>query len=533
MTNAHTLLEEGLSAFRTGAYQQALQSWRELLQKDPNNAKVKQLVARTEALAQESQTIRHLRDEIVDLREQLAKTRNAKNELLVQLAQVHEHYQEREAKLWKRQQQRDWEIREALAHQELAALGIVAPIPTLLPQDNDAEEPDALLLANTRIRELENELRQLQLKGTQHHQTNEEAPSAAHVKFQDEPPAIDTPASEDAALETIPHHDDTTTTQDVPDASTDPKQVAEDTTEPSTNEAIDDASQAFTLVDDDDLDDFTLTAEQDDEPAEDLSPQNDALLAHNWFDAEDDEPQDDPPSSSRPRTATHNIPYGIIPTPDDLDSSKDDEQERTSIADESYTEGSDLLVTLVAQQTSPSVTQEEPQPQPDNDNNEDGVESNDLAASQDEDEDNVSQALPPLPHHEREIPDTAKIDLDPEHRSALGDSPSDDLTTALESTPQPPRLFTGVQASLPNVDILDEEPQQIVPDDLDRYATSIPVLHKKNANISDPIATYLLTHIDGVSTFMELRGTVGLPSSAVDRGFKILIAQDVIRVRPQ
>src|SRR5699024_8096726 len=93
MTDAQTLLQEGLSAFRARAYDQALQSWRALLEIKPDNQHVLQLVERTEALAAEGHLVHSLKEELADLREELASTRQARNDLLIEMARVHKKYQ--------------------------------------------------------------------------------------------------------------------------------------------------------------------------------------------------------------------------------------------------------------------------------------------------------------------------------------------------------------------------------------------------------------------------------------------------------
>src|SRR5699024_10925939 len=80
------------------------------------------LVERTEALAAEGHLVHTLKEELADLREELATTRQARNELLIEMARVHKRYQAREARLWRLQEEREWELREALAHAELSSI---------------------------------------------------------------------------------------------------------------------------------------------------------------------------------------------------------------------------------------------------------------------------------------------------------------------------------------------------------------------------------------------------------------------------
>lgn len=601
MTDAQTLLQEGLSAFRARAYDQALQSWRALLEIEPENQHVLQLVERTEALAAEGHLVHSLKEELADLREELASTRQARNELLIEMARVHKKYQAREARLWRLQEAREWELRDALAHAELSNLSPSS--------DNDDTSDAQHRLTTNALEEAHAHIRRLRDALDEAHQRIDALERAqdpsAHSDDASTPPAPPTESAEPTKERT---RRDTANTPHPPafdseeDADSDESSEGKTTqTRPSRtlpedevdDPATDDAAEDYaprgtshthtqtshtlraerglfetgqeqaveTTTDDFDgpliSDEWLQESENDSDDASQDAPIQDALVdIVRDASSEDAHPA---PNDDAQRAASNET---VTASADDSD--EDEPTTEHPIATEDDAPDTDASeAPRVAERPSPPTQRAAPVPPapieddadtdtddaPDEDTDEDAEEDTAAVATpQNDDAQGTSdapsapQAPPPAPTDEdtsadaakdarSNIPDTAKIDAEPMDDKNIADGFADELTSALGSTPAPPRLFTGVQPELPDMDILDQEPQKMRPEDLEKYPTSVPVRHKSNPEIDDPIARYLLTHVDGVSTFMELRGTVGLPPAAVDRGFRILLAHDVIRVQ--
>lgn len=617
MTNAQTLLQEGLSAFRARAYDQALQAWRALLEIEPNNQQVIQLVERTETLAAEGQLVHSLKEELADLREELATTRQARNELLMEMARVHKRYQAREARLWRLQEEREWELRDALARAELSSF-------TDTPNDNDPSNDasalntqqeltqNALTEAHAHIERLRHALDQArtQIDALEQDQHAKNAPQHAPIPPDAEQNDVEQPAIGPPNLPAnspLPNQAiaDTTTPTHDPIHDDRPKRAdtaANQHTHASENDKPSSARQHThdappSPIVDSDLDSdsdtpkstarktptpyrysaqkhtqtsHTLTVgrsflETDEHPLEDTFAG--PLISDEWLqestDAIKNETDHVPDalvhivqSATPPLQPEHTAPSSDpqlndeIPsqidgatnlTPDDTPDTKPaphaptndaaPPNQRTSDAPSTLGNGTPPLPQEDLNEPTDDAALQTPQTptQPDKP---DTPAQPDKPAPSDKPSTTSSKALVIEPAR-RNIPDTAKIDAEPMDDKNLDEGFADELTSALGSTPAPPRLFTGVQPELPDFDILDDAPEKLAPEDLDKYPTAIPVRHTTHQDLDDPIARYLLTHVDGVSTFMELRGTVGLPPAAVDRGFRILLAHDVIRVQHQ
>lgn len=624
MTDAQTLLQEGLSAFRARAYDQALQAWRALLEIEPHNQQVLQLVERTEALATEGHLVHSLKEELADLREELASTRQARNDLLMEMARVHKRYQAREARLWRLQEEREWELRDALARAELSSFATSPKEDAdAAPSDPSSLNPEHELTKNA-LQEAHAHIQRLRKSLDEAHErisALEEHADHTHLEHHDlhhADPSAHPSASEETIKETV-DKDITGDTQEDQPADTIPSAVdpfipeispsgdpAQESTRASENIAphassepqetpaakrSDTAANPHTHDDGEDARRSSHTrpshaiADDGEEPSRKTpSPYRQPSPKHTQtshtlaasralYEQDESHEEDDEHSFAGPliddlwlQEDTQDIVAEPVPdelvhivrqvnasptetaSPDALETSQEDTSGSTpdvslaSTLDEGHNQ---------EDTDDPPATNEESLP---SDSTSSGAPSTlgngtPPLAPQDVSEDTLSRtSLPSKPNAppaapiaektapesgRRNIPDTAKIDAEPMDDKNLADGFADELTSALGSTPAPARLFTGVQPELPDMDILEDEPEKMAPEDLDKFPTAIPVRNKINQELEDPIARYLLTHVDGVSTFMELRGTVGLPPAAVDRGFRILLAHDVIRVQHQ
>src|SRR5690625_1046122 len=616
MTDAQTLLQEGLSAFRARAYDQALQAWRALLDIEPDNQQVLQLVERTEALAAEGQLVHSLKEELADLREALAATRQARNDLLMEMARVHKRYQAREARLWRLQETREWELRDALARAELAAFESAAQPEEIQQTEANAIDPDAheltqnaLQEAHAHIQRLRNALDEAQERI---HALEKQQEGAAQTRIapafeteaqtaSDAPGSIETPdsASTDAPATEVPA--DAAAQETAPAADTPSERGAQ---EPAATQSSPDVSAQDSEAPPPASETASRRTHTDANPhtqTEERRPTN-TRPSYALLD-DGQEPSRKTPTPYRQLSAKHTQTSHTLTVSrafDEHDQDAEDTFGGPLIADEWLHDPNqdakdapiaDELVDIVRQANAPIPSEEPdaaaaapsdagtetPASDPSADEllatNDDGVDEDlgeehatmehlvppealeiespstdpvqEIAPARTPEPPKSASAAPPIkpappqaPPAPAEgtranIPDTAKIDPTPMDDKNIADGFADELTSALGSTPAPPRLFTGVQPELPDMDILENEPEKMAPDDLDKYPTAIPIRHKLNPQLDDPIARYLLTHVDGVSTFMELRGTVGLPPAAVDRGFRILLAHDVIRVQHQ
>lgn len=603
MTDAQTLLQEGLSAFRARAYDQALQAWRALLEIEPKNQQVIQLVERTETLAAEGQLVHSLKDELADLREELAATRQARNELLMEMARVHKRYQAREARLWRLQEEREWELRDALARAELVNFTATsdedAPPSeesTLNTQheltENALQEAhahigrlrEALEDAHARIDALEQDTSANvadarepfdplpgKSSGSSTPPSDDDTPAADGIQPSQPSSSASEPTAKRAdtaanphtqAAETDKNSPSTQTADKVPDA---PADIADDTSTDAEKDAPRKTPTPYRhLTQKHTQTSHTLTVgrsflETDEHEIEDAFAG--PLISDEWLqDSGTDEappvpdalvhivrkanqPEDAPGNGEDvPATGSQDdsssMPRGAAPSPASQ-TSADADTEPASTASEQSTSGAP---STLGNGTPPLPADEVREPTEEA-HAEDAANhvkptppsSSSLSSkpSKPSMPPRAPQDAPVTESSRGNIPDTAKIDAEPMDDKNLADGFADELTSALGSTPAPPRLFTGVQPELPDFDILEDAPEKMAPEDLDKYPTAIPVRHTTSKELDDPIARYLLTHVDGVSTFMELRGTVGLPPAAVDRGFRILLAHDVIRVQHQ
>lgn len=578
MTDAQTLLQEGLSAFRARAYDQALQAWRALLDAEPDNQQVQQLVERTEVLAAEGHLVHTLKEELADLREELATTRQARNDLLIEMARVHRRYQAREARLWRLQEEREWELREALAQAELS--GIVDDSATVLRHDLEALVAQELEAPPQTLDDAHQQIQQLLHTLRQAHQrilALESAATTDESQVEGEP-TRSTPDKDDEPRESAPAKSSGTHTRPsrtVP-AKTDVNKVLatdppiEADSPPPRTRSAPHTQTSRTLAA------SRFLVEPDGDP--DLLDEDDAtsfdgpLIADEWLNA----PKSDEDIESLPDDLVSLVKdVSKTKASSDITSAPPETSEETPSIDEGADDDlgpdkeSALLDALddVSQETQPSDdafvpdTQELKEEATDKETLEedtDGFQITDDAAElfKADEPDGIeppqnaartaaqtehkpapvpkrAAKTPPPSQSQHEIPDTARIEPQPMEDTDIADGFSDELTSALGATPAPQRLFTGVQPDLPDIDVFENEPQEMSPEDLEKYPTSVPVRHKEDPSVDDPIARYLLTHVDGVSTFMELRGTVGLPPAAVDRGFRILLAHKVIRVQHQ
>ena len=106
------------------------------------------------------------------------------------------------------------------------------------------------------------------------------------------------------------------------------------------------------------------------------------------------------------------------------------------------------------------------------------------------------------------------------------------LESLLEDTPEPPRLITGMMPALPDLDLLDDVVVDLPADKLEDNVDMVPVRNAERLDAAvSPVASYLLTHIDGASSFRELVALVGLPQRAVYDGFRELLRERVIQAR--
>lgn len=563
MTDAQTLLQEGLSAFRARAYDQALQAWRALLDADPDNQQVKQLVERTEALAAEGHLVHTLKEELADLREELATTRQARNELLIEMARVHKRYQARESRLWRLQEEREWELREALAHAELSsivdddaqnlhleldALSELAQAP--LPETLD----DAHQQIQQLLRTLNQAHEQIHTLEAQRASSEREVQNASRRTAADE---ADTAKQDDSrSSKTADTH--TRPSRTVP-AKTDvnkalPPDSTEADDEPTPKRTVPHTQTSRTLAGSH----YLVEPEEEDHPPEEEATSFDGpLIADEWLNA----PTEDEHIKSLPDDLVSLVK--VVSKTKKSRETIDESSARN--AEEAQMDPSDASSDVKSTHDDDSEAQEpvdaENQDKQDTEADDDlHITDNAAELFKVDDEQSVDSSMPvddsakapAIPNEEkpppvprrvaktpppsqplkpRDIPDTAKIPAQPMEDTDIADGFSDELTSALGSTPAPQRLYTGVQPDLPDIDVLENEPQEMAPEDLEKHPTSVPVRYKEDPSIDDPIARYLLTHVDGVSTFMELRGTVGLPPAAVDRGFRILLAHKVIRVQ--
>lgn len=623
MTDSQALLQEGLAAFRARAYDEALRAWRTLLSFEPDHPQVKELVARTETLAAEGQVVHQLKEELADLREELATTRDSRNELLLEMARVHKRYEEREARLWRMQEAREWELREALANAELQSIqfrstesrnlsdqellaaaenALQRPLDQqedehALPSSNDQDEQTALEQANEKIRVLRNELQLaheriveleqavLQYEHDEKHSHESYLASPDHNVLQHAVyDALEMSEEEQAvAFDHIIAQDD------------EEDEEAFGFLAPAAFQAVE--SQRIETAQDINEDPLfgksrkeTQTTNLSDDFNSDDAPDDDftgPLIADEVLNP----PESDASTASMSRSqegSTRNLERNVIDRNDPPTGSfdpafRDEEDVFRGVASDDEpvvdalfdivkeeTSGMIHLASSAKQQLEPTAPssleavsssddEENAAAMPAVDSHDEEDEAAMPAADSHDEEDEEDapadthppaeepdveapaagtssvddkdiHALPPARPRDESI-DTAEIDLHPVEDKNLADGFSDELADALSSTPEPPRLITGILPELPDIDFMEDEPEHMSPEELERRGTWIPVRHQSNVELDDPVASYLLTHIDGVSTFMELRGTVGLPPAAVDSGFRTLLGKDIIRVK--
>lgn len=648
MSDSQALLQEGLAAFRARAYDEALRAWRTLLSFEPDHPQVKELVARTESLAAEGQMVNQLKEELDDLREELAITRDSRNELLLEMARLHKRYEEREARLWRLQEAREWELREALANAELKALEI-DPHTASLSEDELAKEiedgiaqrsthepihPNELqqareqvkLLrselhsAHERIVELEQEL--FQYQHDEHEELQQALEENRHIFDENDEDAIDdqqivqelfvgiqaiTPPRDEPALRDAPStpddderprdpqsHTDTQSsrrvefsdaheivTQSTPDAPDfDGPLIAEDVlnrtstsdlhaariANPTQNLRSNLASDiqpktgSFPTQSEEELLDHAEGVSTDDEPVidalvglviEETSGMIHAETGERHIPDTRIQPADPPNTPDADDAPPRETPFLRVKEGETVDTTREQSapQDETPDADAyeqaAEPEPSILFEDALAEPPTSTTVHEEPdtdtaQTFDDSTLNPLDDESNDAAqdgerAQEDATQDDYNQEINALPRARtsEDVSDTAEFDSHPIDDKNIAEGFMDELAEALDTTPPPPRIETGIQPELPELSFEEDDIEAILPEDLERRATWIPVRYKVDAVVEDPIAQYLLTHIDGVSTFMELRGTVGLPPAAVDSGFRHLLAKDIIRAKPR
>lgn len=646
MTDSQALLQEGLAAFRARAYDQALRAWRTLLSFEPDHPQVKELVARTEALAAEGQIVHQLKEELADLREELATTRDSRNELLLEMARVHKRYEEREARLWRMQEAREWELREALATAELKSLDLLPPesdasheelaleaqqaferdaaleaiaVPKTpattqsidATQDEDANESlrrakdqirtlrEELSLAHERIVELEQQLLQYEHDELDGDYPGLDSNDELQLRHAVQDALFLTDEEQAIARESI-HHDpeadeygfiapiafSAVESQNIETQH----QLSEDALfnfEPSETQS------ANTVRDDDSLSSSFDPLPSADDASADEADFDGPLIADEVLNQSTS--SNDTPIERKPEGFTRNLRRDIVRADtNQTDSFQGSPEDDALVALPAESQPVlDALVGIVIEETSgmihvdsasshiptspPSFTavdadsesleefsnvptsealNEDPsragfeavhpdaadaadeEMAPPSFHAEDAPETATLEypsheAAHDEawEKQKADIAALPLARNKDDATDTAEIELQPMDDKNVADGFADELAAALDTTPEPPRLDTGIQPELPDIDFMEDEPEEMSPDELERRPTWIPVRHKENPILDDAVASYLLTHIDGVSTFMELRGTVGLPPAAVDSGFRTLLAKNIIRAK--
>lgn len=615
MSDSQALLQEGLAAFRARAYDDALRAWRTLLEQTPDHPQVKELVARTETLAAEGQIVNQLKEELTDLREELALTRDSRNDLLLEMARLHKRYEEREAHLWRMQEAREWELREALANAELKAFDadpntsdldeealaeaasatLDHAFPPTPKRGDTSADAEALSNAQDQVRVLRQELQaaherivELEQIVFQYEHDERDLVGRAfednHALYMDEPDApapfealqpvrIETPvpaeltargeqlpgdeASEDAqtshSAAPLPqdHRDDAKVETPPPPVEA-PAPEDDDTL---ASEGRPTTQRSKSLTGDfrkdiaDDARDDTGSFDPADDAASDLPAAgetvSDALVegvieeTSGLFDIRSDalSARDLP---SKRAALDDPAETALVPEAEDdpfadedpFAELKDDAEDTRSDDEDPFAALKDDVSSDTAPQSAPPLGFEALGPDDATSDADATTHTGDAQeAPASDDAPDELDALP-LARSPEDASDTAEFDLQPIDDINIDDGFTNELADALSSTPRPPRIETGIQPELPELDFEDDVVEAILPEELERRATWIPVRHKADPVIENPIAQYLITHIDGVSTFMELRGTVGLPPTAVDSGFRYLLEHDIIRAKP-
>ena len=713
MTEAQALLQEGLAAFKARAYGDALRAWRALLKLEPDHVQVKDLVTRTEALASEGQIVNQLREELADLRAELAATRESRNELLLEMARIHRRYEEREARLWRAQEAREWELREALAQAELRPVqGLSADREV----EYDALQMQVLSLrdelahAHVRILELEGKLgddahepsefdgigpdagdedllfggliaddehdAEDELEGVENlAETSDEGSVHEHQEPFNAPPSTeealdasqtsqttqDVEGDEDGGLAAGALEEPPEAAQDVQeDAAGDEAAEAPLLGEPGPKSAVGSNTGRWSEVfggSDDSIGDQNLLAsasqgsvgdaanaalgavlgsaaagliaesgtaseapqdaeseagDQDDARFE-AQPDEDAEKALEEYETLidfDEEVPDDKPDEGRPttttarpvqptddwplsdveeltgslkdsRTSTSSQPAPVFAPEEPLiepvakgasqaidvlvtafHGTKDaltdepseeseffameslvnlpDEQESAPVAEELSKESSDDEIDALfdfsavdepeaMEPTSVGAEQSEDDEADATDLDADSLAEAPEAEGPSEDDQAIIDSLRPTTGARNS--DTAEYTDETLNDESLIEGFSDGLASALSDTPDPPRLETGIVPVLPDISFDLEEDEEIFVHELHGKSNWIPVVSVKRPTDISAIASYLISHIDGVSSFAELRGTVGLPPEAVDKGFLELIETGALRAR--
>lgn len=416
MNDAESLLAEGLAAFRARAYADALSAWRKLLEIEPDH-QVAELVRHAEMMANDVDDVEQLHRQIDDLRAELAATRSSRNELLMEMARLHQHYDEQEQRLRRSFEAKLWKLREQLADAQLATLETKSATPSA-EEDNRASKKndDAQDRASNTTDALVTTLRQREIRL-----------SIQNRLLQQELRSLTTPSK---------HHDERTKKS----ADTDPDESANTSHSAQSNPAhetpVQHAEASSLLVDE-------ATTGNSDAPLEELA---EPTTQHTPFELEE----------------------ATIPTEPAIDRG-----EATPLLDE-----------------------------------------------EEDDKPPVATASP-APSNTTRFHTTATPLLDEED--------ADDLSETLFETPEPPRLQTGIVPQLPELDF-DPETETLSSEELPERLDWIPTRQQNQPSVS-PIAAYLMTHVDGASSFRELSNVVGLPQNAVIQGFQELLEAGAILAR--
>lgn len=556
MTEAQALLQEGLAAFKARAYNDALRAWRALLNLEPDNTQVRDLVSRTEALAAEGQVVNLLREELADLRAELASTRESRNELLLEMARIHRRYEEREARLWRAQEAREWELREALAKAELQQ---VQGFSSEKEVEYDALQMQVASLRNelsnahARIVELEQKLGAeahvpTEFDGIPEDAGDEDLFFGGLIDDTDERDIprstwdsspndafIGLTSAEDEAPAPIETQEDsrpiTTTarplspTNDWPLTDNEPAFTRLERTstssqpapvfapeEPLIEPVISDNHESFDVLV------SAVTAE-----GRLQSPATSAELKADPFEAAEETIEEDVPSLI---SLEESVGFEEIEELSN-DSTNELANEETLEAPEQFEALFDF--SAIEESSLDETIVEEEQPSNENTNeqsSEEAIEAISQVSAEDREIIDSLQAST----SERSS-DTAEYTDETLNDENLIEGFSDGLASALGDTPDPPRLETGIVPILPDLSFDLEEEEDIYVHELHGKSTWIPVVCNKRPDDISAIASYLISHIDGVSSFAELRGTVGLPAEAVDKGFLELIAAGALRAR--
>lgn len=421
MNDAESLLAEGLAAFRARAYADALSAWRKLLEIEPDH-QVAELVRHAEMMANDVDDVEQLHRQIDELRAELSATRSSRNELLMEMARLHQHYDEQEQRLRRAFEAKLWKLREQLADAQLATLDTKNTTPSAETADRGAEEStdeqdrtsattDALVttLRQREIRlSIQNRILQRELRTLQRNiAVDSTSGENSDVMPAQENAESSTASASEAPVPTTPQAK--TTEEHVQPTSllgndvdtSEPAPFFEDLAEPTADHASFELEEA-TIPNEPAFDRGEATPLLDEEDADDRQPSPDQTSA----------------SSSRFHTTA---------TP--------------------------LL-----------------------------------------DEEDV-----------------------------------DDLSETLFETPEPPRLQTGIVPQLPELDF-EPETESLRSEELPERLDWIPTRQQNQPSVS-PIAAYLMTHVDGASSFRELSNVVGLPQNAVIQGFQELIEAGAILAR--